>query len=169
MGMVLFTCRYREVSEMGAAAALEGTLKNVLRQQDIASVVSASTYINAPDRFNAWCDGALLVGETTADRRSWLLAWKNMDLSGLPGFPVWEEQVTAFSLGQCVHASCQHTCSCRCTCQRAAASIIQSILSGLLNSARVVRGAAGQFLVLLQVVDAWHTGRSQDDGCLGMD
>ena len=84
---------YAEIGEMDAAERLAATIKNVLRQESAAACVAAHTYIAAPDRFNAWRDCPSLPGETKSDRLGWLSTWQRLDLSSLPGFPLWEEEV----------------------------------------------------------------------------
>lgn len=84
---------YEPVVKGNLSVAVEAAFKNLLGQQDVSSTVSSLSHIVAPSRFNAWRDSSPLPGETAAAHSAFLLAWQQLDLSPISGFPLWEKEV----------------------------------------------------------------------------
>ena len=76
---------------MTLANRVEGIIRNFLQEEDEHKVISKYCYPPLP-RFDP-TTAASLEGESPQDLQTFISFWKNVDLSHIYGFPLWEEGV----------------------------------------------------------------------------
>ena len=85
--------KYRGIKALAAKpeASVSGFVQNLLGEASEEDVVSAATYIKA-HRFDA-SKAAPLGGQSAEAFAEWRALWGQLQLSAMPGFPLWEKEV----------------------------------------------------------------------------
>jgi len=84
--------KYRAIKEMTAAVAIKAMIRNLLGEMDEVAAITEATYIRA-ERFDAAAMATALAGQGAEDHALWLSTWKSVNVSEMPGFPLWEKEV----------------------------------------------------------------------------
>jgi len=84
--------KYMLVDPMPLGLKAAGFIKNALGELSVEQLVTESTIVRAPPRFQPETANRL-VGESVASFQSVVRCWYGMRLNGLPGWPRWEHDV----------------------------------------------------------------------------
>merc|ERR1719217_603110 len=82
--------KYRAVEEIKTGEKVSAMIANILGDLNEEQVITAATYITA-ERFTP--AAAPPKGVSPDAHREWLMTWEMLQLSALPGFPLWEKDV----------------------------------------------------------------------------
>ena len=76
--------KYRAIDELKTAEKVAAMVANILGDANEEQVITAATYIKA-ERFG--------VPTSSPHGQEWLTTWSQLQLTTLPGFPLWEKDV----------------------------------------------------------------------------
>ena len=82
--------KYRAVEQIKTGEKVAAMIANILGDLNEEQVLPAATYITA-ERFTP--AAAPPKGVTPEGHKEWLMTWEMLQLSTLPGFPLWEKDV----------------------------------------------------------------------------
>merc|ERR1711871_443113 len=82
--------KYRAVEQIKTGEKVAAMIANILGDLNEEQVITAATYITA-ERFTP--AAAPPKGVTPESHKDWLMTWEMLQLSTLPGFPLWEKDV----------------------------------------------------------------------------
>merc|ERR1719453_668066 len=82
--------KYRAIDQMKTGEKIAAMIANILGDLNEEQVITAATYITA-ERFTP--AAAPPKGISPDSHREWLMTWEMLQLSLLPGFPLWEKDV----------------------------------------------------------------------------
>ena len=86
-------CKFELIPTLNTARRMAALLDIALHQLEEQEAVSRYMNAAAPARFLAetLADGIVGGDYKQREHNAWVLIWQHMDLSDLPGFPVWEK------------------------------------------------------------------------------
>ena len=82
--------KYRAVEQIKTGEKVSAMIANILGDLNEEQVITAATYITA-ERFTP--AAAPPKGVTPDSHKEWLMTWEMLQLTTLPGFPLWEKDV----------------------------------------------------------------------------